>query len=219
MQQIFQLVNDPGDRPTTLLLALGLLSMFFYWGCGAEKEIVKEEPTIEEIIASIPPIELSEENLVYSRAGDLRAALPKKWIALDALGFNIPELFVVACDADYSMTLLFSEIPLGKELGSAYQAGGMAGLAREHFRDRSERSGGMELQLIESGEFTIGRRRFYAYLYTNDGMVTCTRVALFYTDKNLYECTITHLPYSESELPSRERMQEIHQIILGGITW
>ena len=85
--------------------------------------------------------------------------------------------------------------------------------------ERSERSGGMELPLIESGEFTIGRRRFYAYLYTNDGMVTCTRVALFYTDKNLYECTITHLPYSESELPSRERMQEIHQIVLGGITW
>ena len=195
------------------------MSLTGLFGCGAEKEIVKEEPSIEEIIASIPPIELSEDDLVYSRAGDLRAALPESWIALDALGFRIPELFVVACDPDYSMTLLFSEIPLGKELGRAYQEGGMAGLAREHFRDRTERSGGMALELVESGEFTIGRRRFFAYLYTNDGMVTCTRVALFYTQKNLYECTITHLPYSESELPSRERMQEIHQIVLGGITW
>ncbi len=181
--------------------------------------MVAAEPTIEELIASIPPIDLSEEALIYSRSGDLRAALPKKWIALDALGFNIPELFVVACDPDYSMALLFSEIPIDRELGDAYEQGGIAGLAGAHFKAREDRAGAENLEMIQAGEFTIGRRRFYAYLYTTDHNVTMTRVALFSTKSNLYECTITQLPYSESELPSLERMQEIHQIILGGITW
>ena len=178
-----------------------------------------DEPTIEELIASIPPVDLSEEALVYSRAGDLRAALPKKWIALDALGFSIPELFVVACDPDYSMALFFGEVPIDKELSTAYESGGIASLASAHFKAREARAGAMHLELVEAGEFTIGRRRFFSYLYTSDNHVTMTRVALFSTRSNLYECTITHLPYSESELPSVETMQEIHQIVLGGITW
>lgn len=201
----------------SLTLLLGLL-LLFGMGCSAEKEVVRE-PTIEEIIASIPPIELSENDLVYSRAGDLRGALPVGWVSLDALSFGIPELFVVACDADYSMTLLMSEIPIDRELGQAYQEGGMPALVKAHFDDRKSRAEPEVLELIQGGEFTIGRRRFYGYLYTQDQGVTHTRVALFSTGRNLYECTITHLPYSESELPSVERLQEIHQIILSGIAW
>ena len=202
-------------RGRYLLVALLLLAL---GGCRAEKEVVRE-PTIEEIIASIPPIELSEDELVYSRAGDLRAALPREWVSLDALSFGIPELFVVACDADYSMTLLLSEIPIDRELGQAYQEGGMLALVKAHFEERKGRAEPEVLELIQGGEFTIGRRRFYGYLYTQDEGVTYTRVVLFATGRNLYECTLTHLPYSESELPSVERLQEIHQIILSGIAW
>jgi hypothetical protein len=206
-----------------MVIERGLPYLLLCWliltsaGCSAEKEVVREQ-TIEELIASIPAIELSADDLVYSRAGDLRAALPVGWVSLDALSFGIPELFVVACDADYSMTLLFSEIPIDRELGRSYQDGGMPALVKAHFEDRKDRAIPEVLEFV-GGEFTIGRRRFYGYLYTQDKGVTYTRVALFTTGRNLYECTITHLPYSESDLPSLERFQEIHQIILSGITW
>lgn len=140
-------------------------------------------------------------------------------MALDALSFSVPELFLVACDSDYSMTLLMAEIPIDRELGDAFESGGMPGLVKAHFDERKLRAEPEVLELIQGGEFTIGRRRFWGYLYTQDGGVTHTRVALFTTGRNLYSCTLTHLPYSESELPSLERFTDIHQIILSGITW
>jgi hypothetical protein len=68
-------------------------------------------------------------------------------------------------------------------------------------------------------QFTIGQRKFGAYMYTTDSMQTITRVAVFFTNYHLYECTITHLTFGEKELPDPRTLRDMHQIILGGIEW
>ncbi len=201
-----------GVLPGILLLPL-LLS------CAAQKEAVNEEQEPEDIWSMIPAVELSDD-VVYSPAGDMRAHLPEDWIALDAMRFGNPDIFAVACDPDYTMAVVFSSVPLDPDLGDVFRRSGMIGLLKKNFQDRVERIGDWYSPLlIDAEEFALGRRRFGAYTFTTDSSLSMTRVGMFYTRKNLYECAITHLPYSESELPDIIKLKEIHQIVLGGIEW
>ena len=201
-----------GVLPGILLLPL-LLS------CAAQKEAVNEEQEPEDIWSMIPAVELSDD-VVYSPAGDMRAHLPEDWIALDAMRFGNPDIFAGACDPDYTMAVVFSSVPLDPDLGDVFRRSGMIGLLKKNFQDRVERIGDWYSPLlIDAEEFALGRRRFGAYTFTTDSSLSMTRVGMFYTRKNLYECAITHLPYSESELPDIIKLKEIHQIVLGGIEW
>lgn len=210
-----QSVNRLRFRSLAVLLA-GIVLGIAAAGCAAPKETVKTEE--EDFFAMIPAVELSEE-VIYSPAGDMRARLPERWVTLDDSKFDDPDIYAVACDPHYTMTIVFSEIPLDQALGDMFRSKGMPGLLQQNFKERIDRISTEPPQLLAAEEFALGRRRFGAYTFTADSSVTFTRVALFYTRKHLYECTITHLPYSEGELPSLETMTEIHQIVLGGIEW
>lgn len=198
----------------------GVLLLFpLLASCAAQKEVVSEEEEPEDIWSMIPAVELSDD-VVYAPAGDMRAHLPEDWIALDATRFGNPDIFAVACDPDYSMAVVFSSVPLDPDLGDIFRRSGMMGLLKKNFQDRAERiDEWYSPLLIDAEEFALGRRRFGAYTFTTDSSLSVTRVGMFYTRKNLYECAITHLPYSESELPEIVKLKEIHQIVLGGIEW
>ncbi|MCE2503515.1 MAG: hypothetical protein J4G05_05620 [Chlorobi bacterium] len=198
--------------------ALSIVLFVSLASCAAPKKVV-EENGIEYLWEIIPIVELSEE-VVYSPANDMRAYLPDAWVALDATRFSNPDIFAIACDLDYRMALIFRQIPIDPELGDIYRRQGLLGLLKKNYEDRLECiSDWFSPQLLGAEEFALGRRRFGAYTFTTDSSLTMTRVALFNTPKNLYECAITHLPYSESELPTNDELEEIHQIVLGGVEW
>lgn len=185
-------------------------------GCAAPKEATTGEE--EDFFAAIPVIELSED-VVYSPEGDMRARLPERWVTLDDTRFGNPDIFAVACDPEYRMVIVFSEIPLDASLGEVFRSKGMVGLLQENYNQRLEQMDKERTQLLGAEEFALGRRKFGAYAFTADSGATMTRVALFYTPKHLYECTISSLPYTESDVPPIETVKEIHQIVLGGIEW
>ena len=205
-------------RSYLLVLSLLLLS-FVMASCVAPKQVVNEEEEGNDIWSMDPVVELSDD-VVYSPAGDMRAHLPREWIALDAAQFGNPDIFAVACDPDYTMAVVFSTIPLDAEMGDIFRRNGMMGLLKKNYQERIERiNEWYNPQLISAEEFALGRQRYGAYIFTTDSSLTISRVGLFYTRKNLYECALTHLPYSESELPTADKLKQIHQVMLGGIEW
>ncbi len=193
-----------------------LLGAVLFAACAAPKETVPTEE--EDFFAMIPAVDLSDE-VVYSPAGDMKARLPQDWVTLDDARFQDPEIFAVACDPHYTMTIVFSEVPLDDVLVNIFRSKGMVGLLQANFKERVERLGGVPPKLLKAEEFALGQRKFGAYTFTTDSSLTSTRVALFYTRKHLYECTITQLPYTEGELPTNEKIKDVHQIVLGGIEW
>ncbi len=203
-------------RTVAVLFAVLMLA-----GCSTSKPVVEAKPvaSLEDLIASIPPIELSLQNLVYSVDRDMRAAMPVGWVAIDPLALDNPDIFAAACDPDYSMIVVFAIVPPDRVVADGYGEAGIAGLMKIHARERVNQVGFGLAEVIDGGEFAIGRRRFGRYLYTTDDGQTLSRVALFATGANIYECTISQLPLSEAELPSRERLANIHGIILSGIEW
>lgn len=172
----------------------------------------------DDFFAMVPAVELSED-VVYSPEGDMKARLPEGWVTLDDARFGNPEIFAVACDPEYRMVIVFSEIPMDPALSEVFRSKGMLGLLQANYNERTARMNGPAPQLISGEEFALGRRKFGAYAFTADSSMTMTRVALFYTPKHLYECAISTLPYTESDIPTNETIKDVHQIVLGGIEW
>ncbi len=204
-------------RPVRLsFVPLLLLPLLLLAGCAAPKETTPVEE--EDFFASLPAVELSDE-VVYSPEGDMRARLPEGWVTLDDRRFDNPEIFAVACDPEYRMVIVFSEVPMDAALGELFRSKGMLGLLQANYNERQTRMAGATPQLLSGEEFALGRRKFGAYAFTADSGMTMTRVALFYTPKHLYECSISALPYTESDVPSNETLKDVHQVVLGGIEW
>lgn len=165
-----------------------------------------------------PPITLSNEQ-IHSPSGDMSARLPYNWVMLDAQQIESPQVFAVACNPEYTLSVIFSEIPIDNTMKSRFSRDGVGGLIDLSFERRMRRSNGRATTIGDVEEFAIGKRRFSAYSYTTDTSKTMTRVAIFYTARNLYECAITELTFSDHPLPDIPTLTYIHQLILGGVDW
>jgi hypothetical protein len=144
---------------------------------------------------------------VHSPSGDMSARLPEGWVTLEVERLDAPQLFAVACNPEYTASLLFSATGVDNAARKGFDRSGMTGLAEASFERRRKRSDGRAQLVAEYEEFAIGRRRFGAYTYSTDSMQTLTRVAVFYTASNLYECAITHLTFTDRELPSLKTLR------------
>lgn len=186
--------------------------MVFLSGCiGTQKAAVAEDTSLK-----FPAIVVSDER-VHSPSGDMSARLPDGWVTLDVGKLSSPELFAMACNTNYTLSLMFSAIGVDNAARRGFDRGGMAGLAEASFERHRKRSAGRARMVSEVEEFAIGRRRFGAYTYSTDSLQTLTRVAVFYTATNLYECAVTHLTFTDRDLPTLKTMREIQQLVLATI--
>jgi hypothetical protein len=192
------------------VLLLGLIA-----GCAAPQQTQQEE---SDFFAQFPPARLSE-TLIHSPSGDMTARVPSDWVSIDAEKVAEPGIFAVICNPEYTLSVVFNEVPLDNILRAAFERSGMNGLIQASYARRQRRAVEKAQGMQEVEQFSIGVRRFGAYMYTTDSMRTITRVALFYTDAHLYECSITHLTFNDRELPEPRIVRNIHQIILEGIEW
>jgi hypothetical protein len=200
--------------PTMLLLLLAGIS-----GCTGSSRGLDGSKTPGDFLAELPPVMISPTAIVHSPNGDMSARIPHEWILIDATQLEMPEVFAVACDPDYTMSLVFSETPVDDAARRGYRSSGVRGLAEAGFQRRRARSAD-PIQLVgQIEEFAIGRRLFSAYTYSSDSMHTITRAAVFITDSHMYECAITHLTFSGKDLPDQPTIRDIHQLVLGTIEW
>lgn len=190
------------------LCALGLA------GCiGTQKGTQSEA---DEFGSRFPPVTVSEAR-IHSPNGDMSARVPDGWVMLDVDRLESPELFAVACNPEYTVSLIFSALSVDNAARRGFDRGGMAGLAEASFERRKKRSAGRARMVSDYEEFTIGRLRFGAYTYTTDSVPSLTRVAVFYSAQNLYECAVTHLTFTDRDLPPLKALREIQQVVLATV--
>jgi hypothetical protein len=193
-----------------------ILAPLLLAGCIGTQQTVQTEG--EDFNSKFPAVTVSETR-VHSPTGDMSARLPQGWVTLDVDRLDSPELFAVACNPEYTVSLIFSAVAVDNTARRGFDRGGMAGLAEASFERHRKRSAGRATLQSEFEEFTIGRRRFGAYTYSTDSMQTLTRVAVFYTASNLYECAVTHLTFTDRDLPTLKTLREIHQLVLSTVEW
>lgn len=195
------------------LLFLLLLPPVLASGCFGAKQTVRTD-------ASEPGPDLAfAPEQIHSPSGDMAARLPKDWVTIDAEQLESPQVFAIACDPAYTLSVIFSETPADNAARSILARDGLQGLVDASFQRHVKRSRGRAEMTGETEEFAIGRRRFAAYTYTTDSMLTLTRVAVFYTNAHVYECALTHLTFNSPDLAGARAFRGIHQLILGSIEW
>jgi hypothetical protein len=208
--------NETGVAATGRRFPLWVMPMLLVAGCFGTQQTVQSEG--DEFNSKFPVVTVSD-NRVHSPTGDMTARLPDGWVSLDVEKLDTPELFAVACNPDYTISLVFSAIAVDNTARKGFDRGGMIGLAESSFERHRKRSAGRATMVQDAEEFAIGRRRFGAYTYTTDSMRTLTRVAVFYTASNLYECAVTHLTFTDRDLPALKTLREIHQAVLASVEW
>lgn len=206
-----QRTNTTGRRAIVFLVPILLIS-----GCIGSQQTVQTEG--DEFNSKFPAVTVSDSR-IHSPTGDMSARLPDGWVTLDVGKLESPELFAVACNPEYTVSLVFSAAAVDNSARKGFDRGGMIGLAEASFERHRKRSAGRAAIVSDVEEFAIGRRRFGAYSYTTDSMRTMTRVAVFYTASNLYECAVTHLTFTDRDLPTPKTMREIHQLVLASVEW
>lgn len=182
-------------------------------GCTGARQTQQTEET-----TAIPSITFSSDQL-HSPSGDMSARIPKGWVMIDAEKLESPQVFAVACNPEYSISVIFSEAPVDNAARGIFSRDGLKGLVDASFQRHMKRSRGRAAMAGDVEEFAIGRRQFAAYTYSTDSMKTLTRVAVFFTNAHLYECAITHLTFNTQDLPNEKALRSIHQLILGSIEW
>jgi hypothetical protein len=168
--------------------------------------------------AGVPQIAFAPDQ-IHSPSGDMSARVPKGWVLLDAEKLESPQVFAVACDPAYTISVIFSEAPVDNVARGIFSRDGLKGLVDASFQRHFKRSHNRAAMVGDIEEFAIGRRQFAAYTYSTDSMQTVTRVAVFFTNSHLYECAITHLTFNAHDLPNEKTVRGIHQLILGSIEW
>lgn len=195
-------------HPLLFLLALAVA------GCFGAKQTQRSDSGME----GTPALAFSSEQ-IHSPSGDMAARLPLEWVRVDAEQLESPQVFAVACNPEYTLSVIFSESQTDNNARAILSRDGLPGLVDASFQRHLKRSRGRAQMAGDPEEFAIGRRRFAAYTYTTDSLQTMTRVAVFYTNTHVYECALTHLAFNTQELPSSRTLRGIHQLILGGIEW
>jgi hypothetical protein len=193
----------------------GLLLAMVVAGCTGPKQAQKED---DDFFTKFPLVTLSND-VIHSPEGDMTARLPEGWVMIDAGALHAPGVFAAACDTAYTVSLIFSEVPVDAAVREGFSRRGLKGLGEASFQRRQKRSNNRAQLVGDVEEFAIGRRLFTAYTYSTDTMKTLTRTAVFFTNSHLYECAVTHLTFNNRELPSRRVMGEIHELVLGTIEW
>lgn len=194
-----------------LLLACALL----FGGCPSPKQVVKPVDTV----AVAPPIVQLSADLVHSPGGDMTVRIPAGWVTMDVEQLQTPQVFSVACNPGYTMSLVMGEIPVDNSVRAAYDANGLKGLAEASFQRRWKGSQSKATMVGFVEELELGKRRFATYAYSTDDTATLTRVAVFFTTTHLYECAITNLTFSDGEPAAPQTMQEILRLVLASAMW
>ncbi|MEO5929763.1 MAG: hypothetical protein ABIR47_07515 [Candidatus Kapaibacterium sp.] len=196
------------------LRLLTLIPIVWWIGCTGAKQARQTN----DIAAGRPPVTLSSDQ-IHSPSGDMSARVPQDWVMVDAEKLEAPQVFSMACNPDYTLSLIFTEVTMDNATRGLFSRDGLKGLAEASFQRRIKRSNARAVMTGDVEEFAIGKRRFGAYTYTTDTMKTLTRVAIFNTGAHIYECAITHLDFNDRALPPQETLRNVHQIILGSIEW
>lgn len=216
------MIVQPGvkRRSTPGLRRLLLLGLFI--PALSSCLIVKKEVETRERVVALSPkptMEMADE-IVHSETGDMVAKLPLDWFFLDVKEKVSSNIFAVAVNPDYTLSLVFSHARQEGGLDDVFENEGLIGVARESFLKRQRKTAGAVKRIGTLELVTIGTRKFGVYEYSNDNGATVTRVSVFRSSlNNFYEFAIVQHPETGRTIPSRVEIDNVFSAVMSTIVY
>lgn len=197
-----------------LLLSLILTNCIFV---KKHTEEVDEYVSMDLILK--PKIIMGEE-VLRSEKGDMISLLPKDWFFID-LGPDTPsDVFAIAVNPDYSLSLVFSSITSNPLLDDVYKEQKLIGLANMFFDKKQKKALGGLIKSHTITSLTSSHMEFVMYKYRTKSQPIFSYNAVFRsTIDYIYEISLIPLNLSGITMPSDFEMETIFTSVLATVRY
>ncbi|MCX7735787.1 MAG: hypothetical protein N2319_03645 [Candidatus Kapabacteria bacterium] len=185
-----------------------------------KKDNIQDDTEVVNVqLSPKPTIEMSDE-YIRSKKGDMIAFLPKDWFLVDVSEKSSPEIFAVAVNPDYNLSLVFSNLRITEAKSSVIKKEGLLGLARLSFDKRAQKTGGSVKQVGKYNLISIGPQLFAEYEFTTAGSTNVIKTAVFVSSiDEYYEFSIVPMNIRNNQRPSFKKVDEIFNSVLATIQY
>jgi len=195
-----------------------LLFLILLSGCIVVKEKVPDEEfTTEFTLLKKPSIAMSDE-FVRSERGDMIAFLPSGWFFIDTENKAPSNVFAVAVNQEYTLSLVFSKLTNKMDVQTIYKTDGLLGIAMQSLQIKQIKSLN-NIRLIGNFEpIKNGTQKFYVYKFENITNKLLGKSAIFITPLNeVYEFSLIQLDIKEKPTISEEEFDNFFYAVLSTI--
>lgn len=200
---------------------ISFLLLIFLSSCIIVKKdnIVDESDVVNIQLSPRPTIEMSDE-YIRSKKGDMIAFLPKNWFLVDVSEKSSPEIFAVAVNPEYSLSLVFSNLKITEAKSSIIRKEGLLGLARLSLDKRVQKTGGSVKQVGKYNLISIGPQLFAEYEFTTKNSLDIVKTVVFASSiEEFYEFSIVPLNIRNNQAPDYNQINEIFNSVLATIQY
>jgi hypothetical protein len=196
------------------IIFLSLLS-----SCLVVKYDQKDAEQEKSELSPRPKVELSEE-YIRSSEGDLIAFLPNEWFFIDTKGKANPNIFGIAANPDYSLSLVFYSFGKTPTTMVFAKEGNLIKLARHSLDKQLNQSGGVAKLVGDIEHMQIGSKKFATYKTSTTGGALISTTAVFISEfGNCYRASLIPMDILGKPIPSRAESDDIFISVLTGINY
>lgn len=164
-----------------------------------------------------PQIEMSE-NVVRSYNGDMIAFLPKDWFFIDIEEDVSSEIFAVAVNPEYTLSLIFIVRKRAQPTVDVVEDEGLFGLSRLALEMHQKKTGGSVASVGRPTLIKMGNKEFVEFEFSNSGGALSTKAAVFISSiGNYYEIALTPMTFRGKPLPTSKEMDMIFRSVLATV--
>jgi hypothetical protein len=181
-----------------------------------------KDTQIEEVHVDLiqkPQIEMNEDAL-RSAKGDMISLIPKNWFFID-LGEDTPrDVYAIAVNPQYTLSLVFSGYPANEMLNEMYAQQKLIGLANSSFDKKQKRSGGSLIKTNKISTISSGNLEFVVYTYRTKSQPLLSQNAILKSSAGMiYEISLVPMNLSGYSLPSEADIDKIFMSVLSTVRY
>jgi hypothetical protein len=198
-------------------IVFGLFAMFMLVSCIVVKK--DSDTSGYQTISLSPKPEIAmSENTVRSYDGDMIAFLPKDWFFVDFENHASSEIFAVAVNPDYTLSLVFLSRKKSQQYSDIVESEGLFGLSRVALDMHQKKAGGAVASIGKPRKIEMGNMEFVEFEFASSAGGLSTKAAVFISGiGNYYEIALTPMTFRGKPLPTNSEMEMIFRSVLATV--
>lgn len=185
--------------------------------------VKKHTEEIDEYISVdliLKPKIIMGDEILRSEKGDMISLLPKDWFFVDLGPDTPPDIFAVAVNPDYSLSLVFSCIKSNPIIDDIYKEQKLIGIANFLFDKKQKKTLGGLIKNHKISAISSSHMEFVMYQYRTKTQPIFSYNAVFRsTTDDVYEISMIPLNLSGITMPSDFEMETIFTSVLATVRY
>lgn len=197
-----------------------VLLSFILTNCIFVKKHTEEIDEYISVDLTLKPKIIMGDEILRSEKGDMISLLPKDWFFIDLGPDTPPNIFAVAVNPDYSLSLVFSCIKSNPIIDDVFKEQKLIGIANLLFDRKQKKSLGGLIKNHIISTFTSSHMEFVMYKYRTKTQPIFSYNAVFRSSTDdVYEISMIPLNLSGITMPSDFEMETIFTSVLATVRY